>query len=41
MIQKDIKKHILILDGAMGTAIQEYGLSENDFRGTLPGIPST
>ena len=35
MIQKDIKKHILILDGAMGTAIQEYGLSENDFRGTL------
>lgn len=35
MIQEDIKKHILILDGAMGTAIQEYGLSESDFRGTL------
>lgn len=28
-----IKQRILILDGAMGTAIQKYGLSESDFRG--------
>ena len=26
--------HILILDGAMGTAIQQYGLTEADFRGS-------
>ncbi|NPD93005.1 methionine synthase [Prevotella sp. PMUR] len=31
---KDIIKHrILILDGAMGTMIQSYGLTEEDFRG--------
>ena len=30
----DIAKHrILILDGAMGTMIQQYGLREEDFRG--------
>lgn len=34
MIHEEIKKRILILDGAMGTAIQKYGLSETDFRGT-------
>lgn len=28
-----IKKRILILDGAMGTMIQKYNLSEDDFRG--------
>ena len=28
-----IKNRILILDGAMGTKIQSYGLTENDFRG--------
>ena len=28
-----IKKRILILDGAMGTKIQTYGLTEQDFRG--------
>jgi 5-methyltetrahydrofolate--homocysteine methyltransferase len=27
-----VKKRILILDGAMGTVIQEYGLEEKDFR---------
>lgn len=32
-IQEEIKKRILILDGAMGTAIQRYGLTESDFRG--------
>ncbi len=34
-------QHILILDGAMGTMIQTYGLGEHDFRGerfaNLPG----
>ncbi len=28
-----IKERILILDGAMGTMIQSYGLTEDDFRG--------
>lgn len=29
-----VKERILILDGAMGTMIQQYGLTEDDFRGT-------
>lgn len=29
---KIIKERVLILDGAMGTVIQEYGLNESDFR---------
>lgn len=33
MIKEEITKRILILDGAMGTAIQQYGLTEADFRG--------
>lgn len=32
-IQKHLDKRILVLDGAMGTMIQEYNLSEEDFRG--------
>ena len=28
-----IRERILILDGAMGTKIQTYGLTETDFRG--------
>ena len=32
-IQEQITKKILVLDGAMGTMIQGYGLSEDDFRG--------
>ena len=32
-LHKQIKKKILVLDGAMGTMIQGYGLSEDDFRG--------
>ena len=32
-IQELIKERILILDGAMGTMIQQYGLGEDDFRG--------
>ena len=33
MIEKAVRDRILILDGAMGTLIAEYGLSETDFRG--------
>ncbi|MBO4826692.1 MAG: methionine synthase [Prevotella sp.] len=32
-IQELIRQKILILDGAMGTMIQQYGLTEADFRG--------
>ncbi|WP_426090289.1 homocysteine S-methyltransferase family protein [Flavobacterium sp. DSR3-2] len=32
-IQEAIKKSILILDGAMGTMLQRYNFSEEDFRG--------
>jgi 5-methyltetrahydrofolate--homocysteine methyltransferase len=31
-IQDQLRKRILILDGAMGTMIQRYSLDENDFR---------
>jgi len=34
-IQDIIKRRILVLDGAMGTLIQSYGLTESDFRGQL------
>lgn len=33
-LQEEIKERVLILDGAMGTMIQQYKLSEDDFRGT-------
>jgi len=32
-IHEEIRQRILILDGAMGTMIQSYGLSEADYRG--------
>ena len=32
-IYKEIQKRILVLDGAMGTMLQEYKFSEEDFRG--------
>ena len=32
-LNKLVSEHILILDGAMGTMIQQYNLSEADFRG--------
>lgn len=32
-LQNDIEERIIILDGAMGTMIQGYGLDEADFRG--------
>ena len=33
-----LQKRILILDGAMGTMIQQYKLSEADFRGNIPEL---
>ena len=33
-IYKAIQKRILVLDGAMGTMLQRYNFSEEDFRGT-------
>ena len=33
-----VRERILILDGAMGTLIQQYGLSEEDFRGEFLNI---
>lgn len=32
-LKKELAKRILVLDGAMGTMIQRYTLSESDFRG--------
>ncbi|MGL5636777.1 MAG: homocysteine S-methyltransferase family protein, partial [Bacteroidales bacterium] len=33
MIENLLKQRILILDGAMGTMIQKYQLTEEDYRG--------
>ncbi len=33
MIRELLKEKILVLDGAMGTMVQSYNLTENDFRG--------
>jgi 5-methyltetrahydrofolate--homocysteine methyltransferase len=33
LVSEECKKRILILDGAMGTMIQEYDLTEEDYRG--------
>ncbi|HWY37624.1 MAG TPA: methionine synthase, partial [Bacteroidia bacterium] len=32
-IEKELEKKILVIDGAMGTMIQQYKLEENDYRG--------
>ena len=32
-LRESVKERILVLDGAMGTMIQQYGLTEDDFRG--------
>jgi 5-methyltetrahydrofolate--homocysteine methyltransferase len=32
-LHSEIEKRILVLDGAMGTMIQQYNLSEEDYRG--------
>jgi 5-methyltetrahydrofolate--homocysteine methyltransferase len=34
-IRKELESRVLILDGAMGTMIQKYRLSEEDFRGSI------
>ena len=34
-LQEALEKGLLVLDGAMGTMIQTYGLTETDFRGEL------
>ena len=34
-LEHEISNRILLLDGAMGTMVQTYGLDENDFRGDL------
>ena len=33
-IYNELQKRILILDGAMGTMLQDYNFSEEDYRGT-------
>ncbi|HEY2773833.1 MAG TPA: methionine synthase [Candidatus Binatia bacterium] len=33
LLAEDLQSRILVLDGAMGTMIQSYGLEEKDFRG--------
>ena len=33
-IKELVQERILVLDGALGTMIQKYHLSEEDFRGT-------
>ena len=33
MLKELLKTKILVLDGAMGTMVQSYTLSETDFRG--------
>ena len=33
MMRDQLKRRILVLDGAMGTEIQKRGLTEADFRG--------
>jgi 5-methyltetrahydrofolate--homocysteine methyltransferase len=33
LIKEELKKRILVIDGAMGTMIQRYRLEEDDFRG--------
>ena len=41
-LREVVKERILILDGALGTKIQQYGLGEEDFRverfRQVPGI---
>ena len=34
-LQAVLARRILVLDGAMGTMIQSYGLAEEDFRGDV------
>ena len=34
-IVKSCKERIMVIDGAMGTTVQQYKFSEEDFRGAL------
>jgi 5-methyltetrahydrofolate--homocysteine methyltransferase len=34
-IRKELEERIMVLDGAMGSMIQQYKLKENDYRGTM------
>ena len=34
LLRDHLARRILVMDGAMGTMIQGYGLQEDDFRGT-------
>lgn len=34
-IQKELKSRVLVMDGAMGSLLQDYKLSEEDYRGEL------
>ena len=39
-IEKHLQERILIIDGAMGTMLQRYGLEEKDYRGDrFPDVP--
>jgi 5-methyltetrahydrofolate--homocysteine methyltransferase len=42
-LKSALKNRIVILDGGMGTMIQQAGLSESDYRGTefAIGLPSS
>src|SRR6202043_2161772 len=40
-IVEALDRRILILDGAMGTMVQQYKLQENDYRGNLFASHST
>ena len=35
IIVRELNRRILIIDGAMGTMVQGFGLTEQDFRGEL------
>ncbi len=35
LIAEQLNKRILVLDGAMGTMIQQLGLTEEDYRGAV------
>ena len=34
-LKKELSSRILVLDGGMGTMIQQYGLTEEDYRGNF------
>ena len=33
-LEKEMQERIIVIDGAMGTTIQQYKFTEDDFRGT-------